>query len=303
MFHTDNPQVAAAIGLCLGTAACCLILLAGKLGRRRRLAPLNSFLDAYRRGDFAQALQITETLPNHPHSRQYWFLRGGALMQLGRLNEAEQSFRQAVALAQQNEFAIQGRGIRGGIGAVEKEIKLSALHVAALGDLYLEQGRYGEATRCFEASLRDWPGHGPFHSHLAEACLRRSDPPAEALQWATLAVEEDRAGKGVLPEAYNMNLCEDLGTLAWAVAVASHDRPQVDRLVDEAVKLAGTLSVPTSAQVHFQSGLAYAALGDEKRSSQYLEEAARIDPQGRWGRAARAQAAVTENHLATDEHE
>jgi hypothetical protein len=43
--------------------------------------------------------------------------------------------------------------------------------------------------------------------------------------------------------------------------------------------------------VHFQSGLAYAALGDEERSAQYLKEAARIDPQGRWGRAARAQAA------------
>jgi tetratricopeptide (TPR) repeat protein len=184
---------------------------------------------------------------------------------------------------------------------VEKEIKLSALHRAGLGELYLEQGRYDEAVKCFEASLRDWPGHGPFHAQMAGACLRRGDPPADALKWATLAVEEDRAGKGVLPEAYNMNLCEDLGTLAWAVAAASHDRPQVDRLVDEAVKLAGTLSVPTSAQVNFQSGLAYAALGDEERSAQYLKEAARIDPQGRWGRAARAQAAATENHLATNE--
>jgi tetratricopeptide (TPR) repeat protein len=291
MFHTDNPQVAAAIGFCAAFAAVNLVLFAGKLGRRRRLAPLKSFLEAYRRGDYAQALQLTETLPNHEHSRQYWFLRGGVLMQLGRLDEAEQSFRQAIALAQQNEFAVQGRGVRGGIGAVEKEIKLSALHGGALGELYLEQHRYDEAIRCFEASLREWPGHGPFHSHLAEACLRRGDPPADALKWATLAVEEDRAGKGVLPEVYNMNLCEDLGTLAWAVAVASHDRPQVDRLVDEAVKLAGTLSVPTSAQVHFQSGLAYAALGDEQRSTQYLEEASRIDVQGRWGRAARTQAA------------
>jgi tetratricopeptide (TPR) repeat protein len=255
---------------------------------RRRAAPFKAFLAAYRKGDYATALKTTEQIQETGNIRSYLNLRGGVLMQLGQLDEAERLLTQAVAMAPLSESRVQGRGIRGGIAALGKEIRLSALHRSCLGALYIERGRYKEAMECFEASLRDWPGHGPFHARMAEVCLRRGDAPAEALKWATLAVEEDRTGKAVSQETHGMNLSESLGTLAWATAVASKDRAQVDRVVDEAIKLAARCSVPTSAQVHFESGLAYTALDDRERGRQYWEEAARIDPQGRWGRAARA---------------
>jgi tetratricopeptide (TPR) repeat protein len=245
-------------------------------------ASRRSWLAAYRRGDYAAALQATEGLRKARTIREYWFLRGGALMQPGQLDEAEKSLNQAMELMRPSGAAIQGP---------RESRKRSALGSAILIELYLEQSRYDEAVKRSEASLRDLPGHGPFHAYMAEACLRRGDRPGEALKWATLAVEEDRTDKALPRESHNSNLSEHLATLAWAVAVASRDRAQVDRLVDEAVNLADALSiVPTSAQVHFKSGLAYAALGDEERCTRYFEEAARIDPQGRWGRAARAKA-------------
>jgi hypothetical protein len=40
--------------------------------------------------------------------------------------------------------------------------------------------------------------------------------------------------------------------------------------------------------VHYQSGRAYSELGDLQTSAQHYAEAARIDLQGHWGRAARA---------------
>ena len=194
-------------------------------------------------------------------------------MQLGQLDETEKSLHQAMELMPLSGSAIQGP---------RESRKRSALGSAILVELYLEQSRYNEAMKRSQASLRDLPGHGPFHAYMAEACLRRGDRPSEALKWATLAVEEDRTDKALPRESHDVNLSEHLATLAWAVAVASKDAALVDRLVDEALKLAGALSiVPTSAQVQFKSGLAYAALGDGERSMRYWEEAARIDPQGR----------------------
>ena len=191
---------------------------------------------------------------------------------------------------EQQEFAIKGRGIRGGIAALEKQIRLTALNRAVLGELYLERGRYGEAIRCFEASLSDWPGRGSCHRAIAEAWLRKGDDPAEALKWAQLAVEEDRVAKDYTQEVRDTNLGEDLGTLAWAVAVASRDAAEVDRLVAEAESKAGTRLVTSSAQVQYFAGRAYEALGDTTRSTRHFKEASRIDSQGLWGRAARAAA-------------
>jgi tetratricopeptide (TPR) repeat protein len=213
-------------------------------------------------------------------------------MELGRLDEAEDSLNRAAALAESTELnaGVGGRGW-GGPGAMEREIRESALCTSTLGDLRMEQGRFDDAVKCYEASLRDWPGHGPFHAQLAAACLCRGGPAEEAVKCATEAVELDRSSKGGEPEVHNMNLSEDLAALAWAVATASKEQAQVYRLVDEATTLSTAASVPTLAQVRFRSGLAYAALGDDARARTFWEEASRIDAQGRWGRAARAKLA------------
>jgi tetratricopeptide (TPR) repeat protein len=255
------------------------------LQRRRRKSTIDEFLALYRRGDFEAALQALEGLRKEPIP--YSSLRAGVLMQLGDLDEAEKLLRQSIALAEQRAPAVRGRGLGTGPAELKRQMKLSALRWETLGELHLERQRYDEAIRCFETSLRDWPDRGSSHRVIAETWLRRGDSPSEALKWAKLAVEEDRAAEAMSQLVGDTNLAEDLATLAWAVAVASHDGAEVDRLVAEAVSLVGNLAVTSSAQVQYQSGLAYAALGDSGRSAQHFKEAARIDQRGRWGRAAR----------------
>jgi tetratricopeptide (TPR) repeat protein len=117
-----------------------------------------------------------------------------------------------------------------------------------------------------------------------DAWLRRGNP-AEALNWARVAVEKGRAST----QESRLDLSTNLAMLAWAVASASGDRDEVDLAVDEAVSLAKARPVPAScAQVHVNSGRAYAALGDWRKSQEHFDAAARIDPNGLWGRAAKA---------------
>jgi tetratricopeptide (TPR) repeat protein len=234
---------------------------------------INAVLDAYRRGDYASALQAAEAFKGNPElAASYFFFSGTMLMHLGRLQEAEQYLRRHLTVA--------------------TDPKLTALANSSLGELLLEMQRYDEALECFETSLRHWPDRGSSHRDIAEAFLRRGGPTAEAVKWAQLAVKEDRsrdnpAGSPEAQEVYNTNLAEDLATLAWAVAEDSCDKAQVDRLVDEAVTLLGPATSP-AAQVHCHSGRAYLALSDSRKSEHHFDEAARIDPNGLWGRSARA---------------
>ncbi len=242
---------------------------------------MDAVLAAYRRGDYQLALQSSEGLKRaRKNTRQYCFYRGTMLLQLGNLDEAERWLRQSIVLSTKDQMSTSSKTHR------EAARKHTALASSTLGQLLLEKSHYDEAMRCFESSLKNSPGHGLAHRDLAEAWLRRGNRPAEALKWARLAVEQDRTRSRESEEADNINLSEDLATLAWAVAAASQDRAEVDRLIGEAVPLIGVRSVPPAAQVHYQAGLAYAALGDKDQSASYLAEAARIDPTGRWGRAA-----------------
>jgi tetratricopeptide (TPR) repeat protein len=239
----------------------------------QQMDAIHAVLGAYRKGDYAGALQAAESLKGNPdRAAAYFFFSGMMVMNLGRLQEAEQFLRRHLTLA--------------------TDEKRTALAYSSLGQLLLEMQRYDEAVECFQTSLRHWPDRGSAHRDLAEACLRRGGHTADAVQWARLAVKEDRSrdDSGSSPEAqevYNTNLAEDLATLAWAVAEDSRDRAEVDRLVGEAVTLLGPATSP-AAQVHCHSGRAYLALGNSRKSEHHFEEAARIDPNGLWGRTARA---------------
>jgi tetratricopeptide (TPR) repeat protein len=252
-----------------------------RLELRRRRGPIDGFLKTYRQGDFAGALRAIEPLRKDPVA--YCAFYGAIQLQLGNLDEAEQSFRKGIDLAEQR---------RPGAQHSEKQRKLAALRWEMLGQLHLERQRFDDAIRCFDTALSVWPGHGPFHRAIAEVWLSRGNGPAEALKWAEMAVAEERAEPVASPLLHGTNLGEALATQAWAVAVATHDRSRVDELVAAAVSAVGDLAVTSSAQVHYQSGRAYEALGDTGRSAHYFEEASRIDPAGRWGRAARAMASA-----------
>jgi tetratricopeptide (TPR) repeat protein len=222
-------------------------------------AAMDNMLEAYRRGDYAGAIQASMGMDPYFH--------GAMLMQLGRFDEAQQWLEQ--------------------VTATQKETRLLALANSTLGQLCLQQQHYDEAQKRFQTALSLWPDRASTHRDLAELHLRR-DNLSEGLHWAHLAVEKERAGEGVTPETQKTNLCEELATLAWAVAANSHDRSEVDRLAAEALDLAANNPVSSTAQIHFQVAQAYGLLGDTATSGRHFEEAARVDPNGLWGRAAQA---------------
>ena len=238
---------------------------------------IQAVIAAYRQGDYEAALQAVAPLRDAKDvslATSYSFYRGTMLMNLGRLEEAEQSFRRNLAIAQDE--------------------KRRALAYSSLGRLLLEMQRYEEAAECFQASLREWPGRGAPHRGLAEVCLRQRREFSEAARWAALAVDEERSRMSPSDSAevrntYNINLAENLATLAWAVASESGNRAEVDRIVEEAVSLSSRGDTVTSAaMVHYQSAQAYLAIGEAGESGKHFSEAARIDPKGISGRAARA---------------
>lgn len=240
---------------------------------------IDGILTAYRNGDYQSALHIAESMKGDPTlADSYFFFTGTMMMNLGRFQEAERRLRQNLT--------------------VVPDEKRRALAHSSLGQLLLELQRYDEALECFHTSLQYWPDRGSSHRDLAEACLRKGGH-ADAVKWARLAVQEDRdqletSNSPALEDVANINLAEDLSTLAWAVAADSGDSAQVDRLVNEAESLSFTAASP-KAQVQCHAGRAYLALGDSVRSEHHFSEAARIDPNGLWGRAGQAMSATGVN--------
>jgi tetratricopeptide (TPR) repeat protein len=227
---------------------------------------IEAVLNPFRAGDYESALEAAESIKAASgECHEYCFYRGTLLMYLSRFEESEKWLRKLVAIPQSDN-------------------KLSALGWSTLGALYLAQRRLDEAMDCFEQALTAWPERGSAYRDIAEVWLRRGDSPSEALKNATIAVEKDRTRDHGAKEVHDLNLGENLATLAWATAVVSRDQKQVDQLVTEAADLVRGGSVQTVAQAH-------SALNNLSKSAQHFDEAARIDPKGLWGRAARAAAA------------
>jgi tetratricopeptide (TPR) repeat protein len=227
-------------------------------------------LQAYSSGDYQNSLAACDI--GAQCGMNLGVFRGSVLMQLGRLDEAEQVLSQALPL--------------------EKEPKSTALAQCTLGELFLVQQRYEKALECFMIALRLWPERGATHRDIAEVGLRRGDKPSDVLGWARLAVEKEKSSQGIVPMTKVMNLGLELATLAWAVAVSSRNAPEVEKLVTEADSFCAGIPVTSRARVHFYSGMAYASLGDEAKRAQHFEAAAQVDPNGAWGREAQKLTAV-----------
>jgi tetratricopeptide (TPR) repeat protein len=242
------------------------------LGRAMRATKaLDDMLDSYRRGDFQAVLRKSEALKDgSTKTAAYCFFRGKALYQLGRLAEAEASLQEARSL--------------------EQDERRVALSTEALGYALLEQQRYADAVACFESCIRIWPDRGCGHRAVAEAMLRQGKA-ADAVVRARRAAAIDRNAQALSDEIHNLNLGEALATLAWAVAADSGDASEVTNLVAEALPLCGNDNKPILGQLHYYAGRAYGALGIAESSADHFEQAIAADPQGNYGRLARAAAA------------
>jgi tetratricopeptide (TPR) repeat protein len=169
---------------------------------------IGAIVETYRAGDYETALSAADALKEIDPS-SYHFFRGWLLMQLDRFDEAERHLR--------NSAVMRSDGL------------LAAIVHSSLGQLLLERQQYERALECFQTSLRYAPERGATHRDFADAWLRRGDP-QQGLKWAELAVAKERVSK-MPPESRDLDLSENLATLAWAVACASRDRAKVDRLV------------------------------------------------------------------------
>lgn len=224
----------------------------------RRVGMLDPIMRAYRQANYEQA----HALASEP------FMQAEMLLQLGRFSEAEQVLRQ--------------------MSETTSEAKPRTLVVSQLGHLLMLQQRHEEAKACFEEALRLWPERGSTYRAIAEWHLRSGDNSAEALRWARLAVEKEKAGGGLSPDSKELCLAEDYSTLAWAVAEHSHDGVEVNRLCDE-VAFPAITPACSLAMSSFQFGKAWAACGDRVQSAAHFQSAIHRDPNGIWAREAAAQ--------------
>jgi tetratricopeptide (TPR) repeat protein len=244
----------------------------GHLGQNPMAGVLTIVVDAYRRGDYEEALRQAERLKLLGEATpSYCFHRGANLGNLGQLEEAEVWLRRHAAMREED-----GR------------TQLLAIGLTALGQVLLQAARYQEAEECFEKSIALYPERGAGYRYRAELCLLRGDEPATALQWAEHAVTRENGATDIPSEVRTLSLGEHLATLAWATAAASHDAAAVGRLADEAIASVGNGVVESTAQVQYQLGRAFAELGDRETAAQYYAEAAKVDPSGHWGRAGKA---------------
>jgi tetratricopeptide (TPR) repeat protein len=239
--------------------------------------------EAYLRGDYEGQLQTAETCKTWAPAEHHYF-RGRALFQLGRMDEAE------VCLAHSSNMDYDRHKI--------------ALYKDQLGQVLLELQRYDEAIVCFLNGVKCRSQNGNCQRGIAAALLCQGVRAAEALVWANWAKEIDEADRTAAPyvgslqlyEARDWNLGESLATLAWAEVVNARDAAKVDDLTEHlaehwlirAFRLCPETAVPVRAKVHYHAGLAYSALRKTEESFSQFERAASLDPNGHYGRLAKA---------------
>lgn len=233
---------------------------------RHNAGPQVMMMQAFVRGEYQQALAISTAAQ---HGVTVGVFDGALLMQVGRLNEAERMISEALTR--------------------ETEPRSTALAHCVLGEVYMFQHQYDKALSCYNSALSLWPERGGTYRAIAEVGLRRGEDPSVVLQWARLAVEKEKASQGIVPMTKVANVGAELATLAWAVAVSSRNAPEVEKLLSEADSYCAGIPVSSIAQVHFYGAMACAALGHEAKRAQHLKAAARIDPNGVWGREAQQQ--------------
>lgn len=241
---------------------------------------LRDQLAAYRRGDYHEQLRVIEGFRiRGSQPKTYFFFRGSACYQLGRLEEAELALR---------------RSLSG-----EKNAKLRTVARNQLGKVLMEQGRWDDAADCFRECISENSRRGSGHCALAELLLRHGRQPEAALDAARHAVTNDRAeskGSGGLSKlSHDINLSESLAIYAWALARSGASQSEVDTALNEAFQLCGESTKPTLAKLHFCAGYTHANLRNIAESRRHFQRAAEIDPLGNYGRLAESAAGITTN--------
>jgi tetratricopeptide (TPR) repeat protein len=175
----------------------------------------------------------------------------------GRLSEAEQRYRKAMAMAAGTKYPME------------------RLHVC-LGNVLTDRGRYQEAEQCFLRAIDAGDVTGSAECSLAEVRLLQGVEPEKALEWADRAIEraKRRPGGRISPAFWV--------TRAWALGVLGRG-DEAREALSEAMQ-APEASVPGRAEMHWRAGRALVAMQQPGEARKHFEMGRGADPRGKYGR-------------------
>jgi glutathione S-transferase len=223
---------------------------------------------AAQRCDYDGALKVVRLSHFYnPQGGQALRMRGFILVLAGRYREAEETLRGAIAK------------LRTGLD--------QACALEHLGDALMEQRRYDEAMRSYEAALHAMPGFRVPCRRMAELLLRQDKNPEQALEY--IERMNDRSGVPLALRPLSARVQDDYWVVkAWALAKLGH-ASEVAPAIEKALKATNKRSPNDFAGTHYRAGMAMRALGNETAAKQHFKLAAEYDPRGWRGTLAKAE--------------
>jgi tetratricopeptide (TPR) repeat protein len=222
---------------------------------------------ATRRADYDGALEIVRWFHFYnPSGAEALRMSGHVLLLAGRYREAEDALRRSLS----SSSAGPGYGM-----ALEY-----------LGETLMEQGRYDEALRSFEAALHTFSWLRRPYRGMTEMLLRQAKDPQKALEYVEKII--DFEGLSKLEIRNNGRPQDDYWALkAWALASAGRSS-DVAAAIENAVKATSPKCLPDLATTYYRAGMAMQALGNISEAKENFRRAVEFDPHGRRGMLANA---------------
>jgi tetratricopeptide (TPR) repeat protein len=222
---------------------------------------------ALKRANYAEALRRVDLfLRLRPQSAGLLYTRGTILWLAGRQVEAEDALRQSLAAGQTRAEVLQ------------------ALPLENLAYVLIEQGRYTEAIRSLEGSIKILPDRGGPYVPLAETYLRQKSEPQKALQLADQAIELKE--KSATQKRSNRQAYADAWALrAWALGLLGR-RAESNESMQKALVESNREYKPNFAGTLYHLGQALLSQGNQSAAVEKFSEARGLDPSGNYGSLA-----------------
>jgi tetratricopeptide (TPR) repeat protein len=221
---------------------------------------------AARRGDYAGALKIIRYSHFYnPSGMEALRMSGHMLLIAGRYREAENTLRRSLT------------------GSQASESYGTALEY--LGDALMEQGRYDEATRSYEAALHAFSFIRRPYRGMAEMLLRQDKNPQQALEYIERIIDfkglswRERQSNGKPEDDY-------LSLKAWALARLGRSS-EVAPAIESAIRATDKKTLPDLATTYYRAGMAMQALDNLSSANEHFKKALEFDPLGRRGALAK----------------
>ena len=222
---------------------------------------------AVRRGDYDAALKTIRWFHFYnPGGLEPLTISGHMLVIAGRYREAEETLRRAMVSSHAGEFY--------------------GFALEHLGSALMEQGRYAEATRSYEAAMHAFSWMRRPYRGMAEILLRQGKNPQQALEYVEKLI--DFTGLSWRERKLNGQPYDDYwGLKAWALALLGRSS-EVAPAIEKALAATNKKSLPDLAATHYYAGMAMQALGVQSSANEHFNRAVELDPKGRRGVLARS---------------